>query len=292
MQIYISSAGNQQGPYSIEEVNKLAQSEPITGDDLCWYKGCAEWIPLSHLPGFIPILPQRPTAGPQASAITQTSATDTLYYLLQNNEQAGPYTIGQLRAMWQNGNVTAQTHYCFAGGTNWQPLIKLRTMLEPVPGTPAPISRVPSAGANSPAKQSKNKKRNIAIVSALAAVVLVAIFASHGSNRATSENSTAATAAQQIVRNSLKSPSSAVFKEITILDRKGNKYLIKTALDAQNSFGAMIRGEYLVVLTLTGGTKFDYNTDFAAMEVNGNYTEKHLIDLVKGLNGWDESPKK
>lgn len=71
MQIYIARAGNQQGPYSIEELNKLAQSEPITGDDQCWYEGCAEWVPLSHLPGFIPAPPPRTTAAPEVFTLTQ-----------------------------------------------------------------------------------------------------------------------------------------------------------------------------------------------------------------------------
>lgn len=60
----------------------------------------------------------------------QANTNDTLYYLLLNNQQAGPYTVGQLRIMWQNGVANAQTQYCFAGGTTWQPLIKLCTMLE------------------------------------------------------------------------------------------------------------------------------------------------------------------
>ena len=65
MKIYIAKAGNQQGPYSLEELNKLAQSEPITGDDQCWYEGCAEWIPLSQLPGFIPAPPPSTKAAPE-----------------------------------------------------------------------------------------------------------------------------------------------------------------------------------------------------------------------------------
>ena len=78
-----------------------------------------------------------------------TNDNETLYYLVLDSEQAGPFTSGQLRAMWQTGKVNAQTKYCAAGGTSWRPLIDLRTMLESVPGQPvrasSPLPTTPSA---------------------------------------------------------------------------------------------------------------------------------------------------
>jgi DNA-directed RNA polymerase subunit RPC12/RpoP len=53
MQIFIHKSGQQQGPYSIQELNNLAQTEPITENDMCWFDGCAGWMPLSECPGFI-----------------------------------------------------------------------------------------------------------------------------------------------------------------------------------------------------------------------------------------------
>jgi|688.fasta_scaffold495285_2 hypothetical protein len=76
-------------------------------------------------------------------ATVYCQVNNTLYYLLLNNQQAGPYTAGQLRAMWQNGVTNAQTQYCFAGGTSWQPLINLRTMLETAPAQSTPPSPPP-----------------------------------------------------------------------------------------------------------------------------------------------------
>ena len=153
MKIYIGRNGQQQGPYSIEELNKLAQSEPITGNDMCWYEGCADWIPLAQLRDFIPTPPPTPPAVPQASASPLTTANETLYCLLLNNEQAGPFTIGQLRSMWQNGKATAQTQYCFVGGTSWQPLINIRAMLEPAPVQPTTVSPPPPPSHPAVARQ-------------------------------------------------------------------------------------------------------------------------------------------
>ncbi len=52
MQIYLSKNGKQEGPYSVNELNDIFESERATGDDLCWYEGCTDWVPLSQCPGF------------------------------------------------------------------------------------------------------------------------------------------------------------------------------------------------------------------------------------------------
>ena len=61
------------------------------------------------------------------------------YYLFENNETKGPYTLGQLRSMWHNGVITSQTLHCYEGGTAWQPLKVIQHELEP------PIIAAPSA---------------------------------------------------------------------------------------------------------------------------------------------------
>jgi hypothetical protein len=55
------------------------------------------------------------------------------YYLFLNEQQLGPYTVGQLRSMWQAGTVTSQTQYCYEGAESWRPLSELSSMLEPQP---------------------------------------------------------------------------------------------------------------------------------------------------------------
>lgn len=41
------------------------------------------------------------------------------YYLLLNNEQAGPYSLTQLQGMWKNGAITSQTLYWQEGQSEW-----------------------------------------------------------------------------------------------------------------------------------------------------------------------------
>ena len=57
-----------------------------------------------------------------------------------------------------------------------------------------------------------------------------------------------------VVENRLKSPSTADFcsyPEATITDLGNNRYRIKGYVDAQNSFGATVRSQFTVTLTLT-----------------------------------------
>lgn len=58
---------------------------------------------------------------------------ETFYFVVLNEEQAGPYTIGQLRSMWQSGAVTAHTLFWHEGEEGWQPLIQVRALLENAP---------------------------------------------------------------------------------------------------------------------------------------------------------------
>ena len=61
------------------------------------------------------------------------------YYILQNDETKGPYTIGQLRSMWNSGAITGQTLFCQEGFSQWLPLSDLQSELEPPqPSQPSP----------------------------------------------------------------------------------------------------------------------------------------------------------
>jgi ribosomal protein L7/L12 len=82
---------------------------------------------------------------------------DDQYYLFIDGKQKGPYTLGQLRSMWQSGAITANTFYWKEGFPDWHTLTSLGPQLEhtveqsPVAPPSGPTSfRVifTSAGAN------------------------------------------------------------------------------------------------------------------------------------------------
>ena len=53
------------------------------------------------------------------------------YYLLQNDEQRGPFTLNQLRSMWGSGSITSQTLFFQQGFAEWVPLSMILDRLEP-----------------------------------------------------------------------------------------------------------------------------------------------------------------
>jgi len=67
-----------------------------------------------------------------------------MYYILQNNETKGPYTIGQVRSMWNSGVLTADASYSVDGQNNWQPLRLFANQLE-CSGSVTPSSPIVSA---------------------------------------------------------------------------------------------------------------------------------------------------
>ena len=102
------------------------------------------------------------------------------YFILQQDDAKGPYTIGQLRSMWNSGSITADTLYCQEGFDQWLPLLQLRGELEPVPANPPslPASR-PSAPPAFPRVQTVEATgkgwKGAQLISAL--IAILAIFA-------------------------------------------------------------------------------------------------------------------
>ena len=87
-------------------------------------------------------------------------------------------------------------------------------------------------------------------------------YSSRSSSSATHTNVEAFTCAEEIVRGNLKAPSTAKFckvTEATVTDLGGGEYEVKGWVDAENSFGAMIRREFTVTYTaLKKGSDIGY----------------------------------
>jgi len=66
------------------------------------------------------------------------------YFIIQNEETKGPYTIGQLRSLWNSGAITSQTLYCQEGFSEWLPLSRIIRDLEPPPAMPVPPTSSPA----------------------------------------------------------------------------------------------------------------------------------------------------
>ncbi len=51
MQIHVAKAGQQSGPYSVEQVQSMVRSGLLSAADLGWHEGMAEWAPLHTIVG-------------------------------------------------------------------------------------------------------------------------------------------------------------------------------------------------------------------------------------------------
>jgi len=61
------------------------------------------------------------------------------FYVDIGGETKGPYTLGQLQAMWKAGTITGNTLYCREGFKEWLPLRTMVRELEP----PPPVQAAP-----------------------------------------------------------------------------------------------------------------------------------------------------
>ena len=43
MQIYLARNNQQAGPYTVEQINQMLQSQQVLLTDLAWYQGMPEW---------------------------------------------------------------------------------------------------------------------------------------------------------------------------------------------------------------------------------------------------------
>lgn len=74
--------------------------------------------------------PTTPPSPAYSPPVQQSVAGSDTYLLLINGQQSGPYTINQMKAMWQNGTINAGTAYWQAGMPQWQSLSNIRHFLD------------------------------------------------------------------------------------------------------------------------------------------------------------------
>jgi TM2 domain-containing membrane protein YozV len=67
-------------------------------------------------------------------AVQQSVTGSDTYLLVINGRESGPYTINQMKAMWQSGTINAGTAYWQTGMTQWQSLANIRHFLDTPPG--------------------------------------------------------------------------------------------------------------------------------------------------------------
>lgn len=137
---YAGANGQQMGPLDETGLAEKIGSGEVTGETLVWRKGMAKWTPVADVPELAPLLAQ---AQPTPPPLQQ-------YHVVVQGQQQGPFGPDQLRAMAQNGQISADSMVWTEGMSSWQPLKSLPDLAAILPAaqTPPPL---PGGGGQTPA---------------------------------------------------------------------------------------------------------------------------------------------
>jgi hypothetical protein len=95
--------------------------------------------------------------------------------------------------------------------------------------------------------------------------------------------------AQRIVLENIKAPATARFSEQRVMYRHGPHVAVRLAVDAQNSFGALIREHYCVFFEYIdcSAGQMNYSRE-AGFTTCGEWPTAAELATVAKLNGWSE----
>jgi hypothetical protein len=72
------------------------------------------------------------------------------FYVLNGEQQQGPYTLAQMRGMWESGRLTGSMMFWREGMGDWEALRNIKNLLEVEKPPPLPVAQPPliTAGVN------------------------------------------------------------------------------------------------------------------------------------------------
>jgi len=112
------------GPFEIEKIREMLIESIVNESDIVCAEGDEEWIPISQL------FKMEQRNPPLRAELPSTASGDTFYILIEN-ETKGPYTLNQIKTMWNNGSVTVRTMFMAESASEWTPLRNILHRLEP-----------------------------------------------------------------------------------------------------------------------------------------------------------------
>lgn len=112
------------GPFERERIREMLIESIVNENDIVCAEGDEEWVPISQL---LKTEQNNPLFKPE---LTPTPSCD-IFYILVENETKGPYTLNQIKTMWNNGSVTVRTMFLAESSAEWIPLRNILHRLEP-----------------------------------------------------------------------------------------------------------------------------------------------------------------
>ena len=117
--IYIARDGQQDGPYTREQLGQMLSSGAIPGDSLCWHEGLSEWAPLNEaFPdlGAGQQLPPPPLQ-PATAGRVQMEVIDTEFYKLPKITISNGEVVLEAGALhYMRGPITMESALPSVGG--------------------------------------------------------------------------------------------------------------------------------------------------------------------------------
>jgi TM2 domain-containing membrane protein YozV len=123
MNYFLLINGERRGPFGEDEIREMLDQRLIPTVTLTLEENSIDKWVLNDL---------RALVG-RAKAPAPVAKT---YYIVEEDKTKGPYTIGQLRGMWNIGNITGKTMHRQEGYSDWHPLSSILDQLEPPPAEP------------------------------------------------------------------------------------------------------------------------------------------------------------
>lgn len=150
--LYAYIGGQQLGPKSYDECEKMAEAKDLTPDTQVWMEGMANWAPASQVevlkPLFVVKTPPKPPVEPDPVI--------SLYAWL-NGQQAGPYDFKGCRMLVEDRQMTPDTQVWMEGMANWAPASQVKELeslfkpkMPPAPPTRPAGPPMPPTGPNIP----------------------------------------------------------------------------------------------------------------------------------------------
>lgn len=181
-----------------------------------------------------------------------------------SDETKGPYSLKQIKAMYESGQLTMDTLCCHEGAERWRPLVELEREIfkSDQKAAPPPIpTRTPAARAIQFAQrqineEKNNSKRNVWIAIVLSAgVVLFLILAAAGGGPVTdfdSKKQDAHYTAEQFIKQQIVGAKTVSDYRDSVVTSEGNTYYVAVNVDGLNAFGGPVRQALIVEMTLDG----------------------------------------
>ncbi len=76
IQFFVARSGNNDGPYSLQQLNALVASDAVKASDLVWYEGATGWTPVNQISGVkVPPSPVTPPIPPMPGGVLQPQSS-------------------------------------------------------------------------------------------------------------------------------------------------------------------------------------------------------------------------